>query len=167
MNPEIIRFRLKIKAMKISIVNYFLRLALAAAFLSAVADRFGLWPEAISAWGNWDNFTAYTALINPLLPKGLIPVLAGIATAAEVLFAVLLLTGFKTVWVARASGALLLLFGLAMTFSTGIKGALDYSVFTAAAAAFALAAIESNTEHIDADLVQSGFRGKGSAKNPH
>ncbi|NAS11325.1 DoxX family protein [Poritiphilus flavus] len=139
--------------MKTRIINYFLKLALAAGFLSAVADRFGLWPEDISAWGNWANFTAYTALINPLVPDGLIPALAAVATAAELVLAVLLLSGFKTVWVARISGALLLLFGLAMTFSTGLKGALDYSVFSAAAAAFGLSALEAIPRKPENELV--------------
>ena len=43
-----------------------MRLAIAFGFLSAVADRLGLWPEEISAWGNWESFLEYTQLINPL-----------------------------------------------------------------------------------------------------
>lgn len=123
------------------IAIYFLRFALAAGFFSAVADRFGLWPEAASSWGNWNNFVAYTALINPIFPHSIVQILAIVATALEVVLAVLLIIGYKTVWVARASGTLLLLFGLAMSLSTGLKGALDYSVFTAAAGGFALAVL--------------------------
>ena len=46
------------------------RLALAAAFLSAVADRLGLWgPPGTPgvAWGSFEPFLAYTATINPWL----------------------------------------------------------------------------------------------------
>ena len=43
---------------------WILRLALAFSFLSAVADRFGLWGQfgaARVAWGDFGHFTAYTA----------------------------------------------------------------------------------------------------------
>ncbi len=127
-------------------VSYFLRFALAAGFLSAVVDRFGLWPQEVSAWGNWNNFVAYTALINPLFSKGFAEVLAIVATALEIVLALLLIVGYKTALAAKAGGLLLLLFALAMTFSTGVKGALDYSVFTAAAASFSLVFLE-NRKH--------------------
>lgn len=119
-------------------IKIFLRLAISIGFLSAVADRFGLWSKEVSAWGNWDNFVAYTRVLNPLIPESLINPVAIIVTAAEVIFAICLLIGFKTELFAKLSGFLLLLFGLCMTFTIGIKGPLDYSVFTSAAAAFAL-----------------------------
>ena len=62
----------------------FLRFALAAAFLSAVADRFGLWgaPGGINvAWGEFPAFVEYTAQVNSFLPAGLAPVLAWASTA--------------------------------------------------------------------------------------
>lgn len=120
------------------LIKIFLRLAISISFLSAVADRFGLWSKEVSAWGNWDNFVAYTKVLNPLVPESLINPIAIIATAAEVIFAIFLLIGFKTELFAKLSGFLLLIFGLCMTFTIGIKGPLDYSVFTSAAAAFAL-----------------------------
>ena len=43
----------------------------------------------------------------------------------------------------RFNGDTLLLFALSMTFSTGIKSAFDYSVFTASAAAFALSLLKT------------------------
>src|SRR5579864_989989 len=120
----------------------FLRLALAASFLSAVADRFGLWgPPGKSpvAWGTFANFEAYTALLNWFLPHNWIPALAWVDTLLEVLFGILLFLGLATRLTALASGVLLLLFALAMTFSTGVESALSYSVFTASAGAFLLA----------------------------
>jgi hypothetical protein len=63
--------------------------------------------------------------------------------------ALLLGLGYRTKWAAHASAVLLLLFGLAMTFSTGLKGALDYSVFTAAAAAFAVAKLDTHLLELD------------------
>lgn len=131
------------------IIKLFLRLALSAAFLSAVADRFGWWNKEVSVWGNWESFLQYTQVINPWIPASLIPAVGGIATAAEILFAVALLLGFRTELFAKLSGILLLLFALSMTFSTGIKGAFDYSVFTASAAAFALSTFKEKYGEVD------------------
>ena len=133
-------------------VKIFLRLALSVSFLSAVADRFGFWTKEVSAWGNWDNFVAYTKLLNPLVPESLVNPVAIIATAAEIVFAIFLLLGFKTELFARLSGYLLLLFALSMTFFTNIKGAFDYSVFTASGAAFALSLMKEKYLEIDVYL---------------
>ncbi len=129
------------KISEIKIVEWFLRLSLSAGLLSAVADRFGLWDKAHSAWGNWGNFVAYTKTLNPLFPDSVIPFLAGISTFLEIAFGVGLLLNFKTALIAKGCGCLLLLFALAMTFSNSIKAPLDYSVFCASAAAFALSVI--------------------------
>lgn len=129
--------------MKDKIIKLFLRAAISLSFLSAVADRFGLWGEKYSVWDNWGNFVAYTKVINPWLPQGIIETVAALATGAEILFALCLLVGYKTELFAKLSGLLLLLFALSMTFSTGIKGAFDYSVFSASAAAFALAQMKN------------------------
>jgi thiosulfate dehydrogenase (quinone) large subunit len=123
-------------------VKLFLRLAIATAFLSAVADRFGLWRKEVSAWGNWNAFVDYTGLITPWVPGTFTETLAITATTLEVLLALGLLIGWRTKWMAVASGILLLVFGLSMSFSVGIKPALDYSVFTASAAAFALSTMK-------------------------
>ncbi len=126
-----------------------LRLALAAGFLSAVADRLGWWPTAVSAWGNWASFLEYTQVLNPFVPNSMIPALGVVATLAEVLLGICLLLGFKTRLAAQLSGSLLLLFAGAMTFTSGIKGPLDYSVFSAAAAAFALSTINELYVELD------------------
>ncbi|MBK5212862.1 MAG: DoxX family protein [Flavobacteriaceae bacterium] len=120
------------------IIKLFLRLAISFGFLSASADRFGWWPQDVSAWGNWNAFLEYTEILNPWVPIYLIPTVAITATAAEIIFALFLLLGLKTELVAKLSGFLLLFFALSMTFLTGIKGVFDYSVFSASAAAFAL-----------------------------
>lgn len=118
-------------------VKLLLRLAISASFLSAVADRFGIWKTDV-AWGNWQAFVDYTEILNPWIPQSLIPTAAIIATALEIIFPIFLLIGWKTELFAKLSGALLLIFGISMAFSIGIKPPLDYSVFSAAAAAFAL-----------------------------
>jgi len=125
------------------IIEWFLRISLSAGFLSANADRFGLWPKNVSAWGNWQSFVNYTKSLIPFVPEIIAPFFAYAATALEIILGILLLTNFKTTRVAKASGVLLLLFALSMTFSNSIKGPLDYSVFTASAASFVLSLITS------------------------
>ena len=131
------------------IIKIFLRLAIAFGFLSAVADRLGLWPEEISAWGNWESFLEYTQLINPVIPEMLIPAAGLVATGAEVIFGICLILGLKTELMAKLSGYLMLFFALAITFSTGIKGAFDYSVFAASAGAFALSTMKEKYLELD------------------
>ena len=130
-------------------IKTFLRVAISLSFLSAVADRFGWWGEKFSVWGNWNSFLEYTGLINPWFPESFIPVIGIVATGAEIIFGLCLLIGLKTELIAKLSGVLLLLFALAMTFSVGIKTALDYSVFSASAAAFAISAIKEKFLEVD------------------
>ncbi|RUA17331.1 MAG: DoxX family protein [Flavobacteriia bacterium] len=137
---------------KIISIKLFLRLGLSISFLSAVADRFGMWGKEVSVWGNWEIFLDYTQVINPWVPSLLIPTLGTIATGAEIIFALFILIGFKTELFAKLSGFLLLLFALSMTFSTGIKGALDFSVYTASAAAFALSTLKEKYLEVDGYL---------------
>lgn len=130
--------------MEKKIIEWFLRLSLSIGMLSAVADRFGFWNTKNSVWGNWHAFLAYTEQILYWLPKSFIPIFCGVATFLEVVLSLLLLTTFKTTLVAKATGILLLSFALTMTISFGIKTPLDYSVFSAAAAAFALSVLVKN-----------------------
>ncbi|RZJ52375.1 MAG: DoxX family protein [Flavobacterium sp.] len=139
--------------MNSKLTKLFLRLAISVGFLSAVADRFGFWSKENSAWGNWENFLAYTKVLNPLVPESLLSPVAILATALEIIFPLFLLLGFKTELFAKLSGYLLLLFGLSMIFSVGIKAPLDYSVFTASAACFALSLIKE--KYLEMDTVIS------------
>lgn len=134
--------------MKNRVAQLFLRLSLAAGFLSAVADRFGVWGapgDPNVAWGTWVAFVEYVGVLNPLVPTDLLPALAWLATIAESGLAIGLLVGWNTKWMALGSGALLLTFALAMTFSLGIKAPLDYSVFPAASAALLLHLVSPGT----------------------
>ena len=132
-----------------NITKLFLRLTISVGFLSAVADRFGLWSKEVSAWGNWDSFLEYTQIINPWFPSSMISTIGITATTAEIVFALCLLVGYKTELFAKLSGFLLLVFALSMTFSSGIKGTLDYSVFIASAGAFALSTMKEKYMELD------------------
>ena len=137
------------------IIKLFLRLAIAIGFLSAVADRFGMWSKENSAWGNWDSFLAYTQLLNPWIPNSLIPTMGILATGAEITFAIFLIIGYKTELFAKLSGFLLLTFALSMTFTIGLKSAFDYSVFSASAGAFALGLLKEKYLELD-NLIAKG-----------
>ena len=122
--------------------SVFLRLALGISFLSAVADRFGIWGvygQRNVAWGNYARFVDYTAKLDWFLPAAMTPAVALIATAAEALFGLLLVLGWKTRITAFLSGVLLTAFALAMTVALGAKAPLNFSVFSAAGGAFLLA----------------------------
>jgi hypothetical protein len=107
------------------------RLAIGAAFLSAVASRFGIW-DGEPGLSRFPGFIQYTAEVNAFMPAAVIPFLAWAATVAETSLAL-------------ASAALLALFGTAMAISLGPKSPLDYSVFSASAGALLLALHERRT----------------------
>jgi uncharacterized membrane protein YphA (DoxX/SURF4 family) len=120
----------------------YMRFALGVSFLAAVTDRCGLWgPPGTRnvAWGNFDNFLATTAQLNPYLPTAWIPTVGWIVTLAEVACGLALIVGFQTRRVAVVSGLMLLAFALGMIMGSGIKAPLNYSAFSASAGALLLA----------------------------
>jgi len=129
------RFRLDRWALR------YARWALGMAFLSGIASRFGWWGPG-RGYGTFANFVKYTAQVNNFMPARTVPFLAWAATAAEFslgLALLLPLRGRAARAVALASAALLAVFGLAMAISLGPKEPLDYSVFSASAAALLVA----------------------------
>ena len=87
--------------------SLFLRLALGVSFLSALADRFGLWGtvgQPNVSWGSFARFVAYKGKLNWFLPEALIPALAVIATCAEALLGLCLVIGWHTRTAALLSG---------------------------------------------------------------
>lgn len=118
------------------------RIALATAFLSAVADRFGLWGPLGTpnvAWGDFAAFVDFTGVLLPFLPPAMVHIAAVAATALEVVLAVGLLVGKELRLFAFGSFLLLLSFALSMTLSLGAESGFSYSVWTAAGAALLLA----------------------------
>jgi uncharacterized membrane protein YphA (DoxX/SURF4 family) len=138
--------------------SVFLRLALGLSFLSAVADRFGLWGafgQPNVAWGSFARFVAYTARLNWFLPPAVIPALASLATGAETLLGLCLLVGWYTRTTALLSGILLVLFGITMTLALGVEAPLNFSVFSAAGGAFVLATCARYPFSVDELLLRS------------
>lgn len=133
----------------------YLRLALGAGFLSAVADRFGLWgpPGAPSvAWGNFHNFLHYTSVLNPWLPASWIPFTGWLATICEAAFGLALILGFRTRITAFGGGILTVIFALTMALALGVKAPLDYSVFAFSAGSFLLACMNRYPWSVDSLL---------------
>jgi uncharacterized membrane protein YphA (DoxX/SURF4 family) len=133
-------------------VRLFARLAIGASFLSAVADRFGLWgPYGAKhvSWGDFAHFVEYTGAVTSLFPSSLTVSFAWAATIAETLLGILLIAGFNTRMVSVLSGLLLLSFAMGMATGLGIKAPIDYSVFSAAAATFLLAFWEPDRFTLD------------------
>lgn len=119
----------------------YLRWSLGLTFLSACANRFGLWGPPSSkyaVWGDWAHFVAYSATLNWYLPASLQLPVAWAATIAEISLGIALIAGLYLRPAAYASAVLLALFALAMTFSVGIKSPLNSSVFVDAGAAWLL-----------------------------
>ena len=140
------------------IVRLFARFALGASFLSAVADRFGLWgPYGAKnvSWGDFAHFVEYTRSVTALFPSSLTESLAWASTIGETLFGVLLIVGFKIRVTSVLSGCLLLLFAIGMATGLGIKTPFDYSVFSAAGAAFLLGFWEPDRFTLDKLLNRS------------
>ena len=135
-------------AARLAVACWVVRVALAASFLSAVADRLGLWgppgTQGVS-WGSVPKYEAYVAKLNWFLPAGLVPAVGWVATTCEVILAIGLLIGWRLTRVAVAAGLLLTTFAVAMAVALGPKSPLDYSVPSAAAAAFLLAAVSRPT----------------------
>ena len=124
----------------IRVVRIALRLSLGAAFLSAVADRFGWWaPFGQGSWGSMGAFADYAHQLVPFASGWLLTFIAWAATATETALGVLLLTGWQPRLVGGATCLVLIVFGTAMAVSLGMESPLSYSVFSAASAAAAYA----------------------------
>ena len=100
-------------------------------------------------WGDMDKFVAYTQSLIPYIPADVVPVLAWTATVLEVLFSICLLVGLKLKWTASLTGLMILVFAIAMATSVGIKAPLNYSAFTASAAAFGILACGNGIWEVD------------------
>lgn len=141
--------------------SFYLRIALGTAYLSSVADRFGVWGAAGEKgvfWGDFQAFMDYTSLLNPYCPETFLPSLSWVVTIIEILLGIFLILGISLRKVAFASGVVLFLFTMGQIAGVGIKAALDYSVYTASAASFLLALHYSPFFSFDAWML--GISGK-------
>lgn len=122
--------------------QWLLRIALAVGFVLPVLDRTGVLgaPGDIHvSWGNWENFVTYTHSLTPYVSIKIAGVLGLIATIAEAVLAVLLVTGYKLKWAAYGSFVLTLIFALSMLFFLQYRAPFDYSVFVVSFSSLLLA----------------------------
>jgi uncharacterized membrane protein YphA (DoxX/SURF4 family) len=129
-------------ARSVTLITVYARLALGAAFLSAVASRFGIWngTPGLAAFNTFAH--GYGAQVLSFMPPASVRPLLWAATVCETTFGVLLIAGVRVRWVAAASAVLLALFGTAMAISFGPKSPLEYSVYSASACAALLAVVQ-------------------------
>ncbi|PWV48763.1 DoxX family membrane protein [Chitinophaga sp. S165] len=130
-----------------------LRLALGIGFLLPVMDRIG-WLGAPGAkgvaWGNWNNFVAYTHTLVPYVNLATASFLGLMATAGEAIFAIMLIIGYKTRMAAYGSFALTLIFALSMLFFADYRAPFTYAVFVVSFSSLLLAAAPGYPWSIDA-----------------
>ena len=110
-------------------IMVFLRIALGIAFLSAVADRFGLWGpygQPNVEWGDFSRFVDYTGQLNWFAPTAVIPALAWAATCAEIVLGLALVFGLFTRVAALLSGVMLVVFALTMTVRVRCQSAAEF-----------------------------------------
>ena len=122
----------------------FLRLALGIGFILPVMDRFG-WLGAPGSptvgWGSWSVFLDYTNSLMPYLTRPVANVMAMLATAGELVFAVLLIVGYKIKLAAIGSFLLTLAFALSMLIFANYRAPFNYSVFVVSASSLLLATL--------------------------
>lgn len=131
------------------------RVLMAADFLLAVADRFGVLGPVGAAgvsWGDFRHFVDYTRSITVFLPGNFAPTLAVAATVVEVVLGLALLLGFRLQLAALGATLLLIVYGTAMTISLPLAEQFHYSVFLLAAGMLVLATLGRTPWNIDALL---------------
>jgi putative oxidoreductase len=129
----------------VQIGRIILRLFLSAAFLSAIADRFGVYgPHGAAgvSWGDWSNFLEFVGVLIKIAPHAFLPAIGVIETIIEIALGIALLLGVYPRIVAWLSAALLASFAVSMSIALGIPTTLGYGVFTAVGAALLLGAVE-------------------------
>jgi len=130
----------------------FLRLALGIGFILPVMDRFG-WLGAPGSptvgWGSWAMFLDYTNSLMPYLARPAANAMAIVATAGELIFAVLLIIGYKIKLAAIGSFLLTLAFALSMLVFANYRAPFNYSVFVVSASSLLLATLPSYKWSID------------------
>lgn len=129
------------KNFQMKCAEWLLRIALSVGMLAAVAYRYGLLKKRDNEWGNWEGLLDYDKVLNPYFSQKMIHILEDATNYFQIGLAILLLVSFKTPFIARATGFLLLILAQTTMIHLDVKAPLDYSIFVAAAAAFALSII--------------------------
>jgi uncharacterized membrane protein YphA (DoxX/SURF4 family) len=127
------------------------RLVMAAEFLLAVCDRFGVLGPAGNgvSWGDFAHFVTYTRTVASYAPASVVPALAVLATIAEAGLGLALLLGVRTRLAALGSAGLLLVYGVSMTVSMPAAEQFHYVVFVLCAGMLALSTVDASALSVD------------------
>lgn len=138
-----------------------LRFALGIGFLLPVMDRLGILGKPGTngvAWGDWSHFTAYTQTLIPFLTHRLINLAAFMATLAEIIFGIALISGFKIRMAGLGAAILTLIFGVSMAITQGIGAPFAYPVFVFTGAALLLSCLGSYRWSLDNYFARSAYK---------
>lgn len=131
------------------------RTLMAADFLLAVGDRFGVLGQPGASgvsWGDFKHFVDYTRSVTTFLPGSLAPSLAVLATIAEITLAVALLLGVRLQLAALGAALLLGIYGASMMISLPAAEQFHYNVFVLGAGMLTLATLARSPLTVDAAL---------------
>lgn len=138
-----------------------LRCALGIGFILPVLDRIG-WlgvPGSKNvAWGNWENFTAYTHALMPYLGLKAASFFGLVATVGEIIIGLLLLLGYKTKWVSLGSSVLTFIFALSMLFFANYRAPFNYAVFVVSFSSLLLSKLSVYNWSIDKMLSEKSSK---------
>jgi uncharacterized membrane protein YphA (DoxX/SURF4 family) len=127
-------------------INSVGRFVVASAFLLALWNRFD----------NFAGFIRYTGTVNSFMPASTIPILAVVATMAEITCCVLLFLGLKTRFAAAGAGVLLFSFATAMTIS-GLEQ-FTWAVYVLATGSLTLATVDASLVSLDGLFLRAPVR---------
>ena len=123
----------------------FTRFALAATYLSGVADRFGAWGRFGApnvSWGDFQHFVSRVQTYVPHASPSLALVVAWVSTVLDSALALGLLIGVRTRTMAIGSAILLVGYALVVAMSpAGLHAVFAYGFFGLAGASMLLAAV--------------------------
>ncbi len=142
-----------------------LRCLMAADFLLAVGDRFGVLGQPGApgvTWGDFPHFVHYTRSMTTFLPGDLAPTLAVLATIAEIALATALLLGVRLQLTALAAAILLGIYGTSMMISLPAAEQFHYNVFVLGAGMLTLATLDRSPLTMDAVLGRFRSTPRGS-----
>ncbi|MGB6986460.1 MAG: hypothetical protein WBD74_10850 [Candidatus Aquilonibacter sp.] len=134
---------------RVPLVNAAIRMLIGANFIYSIADRFGVlgpYHTVGVSWGSWKNFVYYTHVLNGYLPTAAAPYLAAAATLLEGVLAVCLILGIFPRVTTLTTAALLAVYIITMSATSGFVSQFDFAVLLLATAAFFVACTDSRAK---------------------
>ena len=139
-------------------LSVLVRILMAADFLLAVADRFGILGPPGAAGvisGDFTHFIDYTRSIASFAPGSLAPALAVLATIAEITLVIGLLLGIRLRLAALGAALLLTTYGASMMMSLPAAEQFHYNVFVLDTGMLTLATLARSPLTLDAVVARA------------